>query len=318
MATGFLDSPDPTGITTMFTFIVAGHARDHDADQRVRRPAAVDPQQHRRGDRDPRHVRLRADPAVLREPPVAVDPVRHRRRGGGDGRQLPPGLPARHVHGPVRRLRLRHGRDVRRGDARREPPGAARRPVVDLDLRRSSGRSSCSPSSCRSRASRPRSRRARPAASRSPRRSSRTSRPSSSAGITVGELYLFVILASVFVCTLAIQGATTRMMFSMGRDRHLPLGERLGPGQPHASRRRPTRPSRVGVLAAMPILVTGPLRRVRPGDRGDRPDLPELLPVQHRRADRPAQGLAAPEGLVQPRPLGHAREHPGPRSGAAR
>ena len=38
-------------------------------------------------------------------------------------------------------------------------------------------------------------------------------------GITFGELYLFVILASVFVCTLAIQGATTRLMFSMGRDR---------------------------------------------------------------------------------------------------
>ena len=52
------------------------------------------------------------------------------------------------------------------------------------------------------------------------------------AGITVGEIYLFVILASVFVCTLAIQGAATRMMFSMSRDRHLPLGIHLGPGQP--------------------------------------------------------------------------------------
>src|SRR5215217_320130 len=43
-------------------------------------------------------------------------------------------------------------------------------------------------------------------------------------GITLGEVYLFVILVSVFVCTLAIQGAATRMMFSMSRDRHLPLG----------------------------------------------------------------------------------------------
>ncbi len=31
------------------------------------------------GDRDPRHVRLRADPAVLRQSPVAVGPVRHGR-----------------------------------------------------------------------------------------------------------------------------------------------------------------------------------------------------------------------------------------------
>ena len=53
------------------------------------------------------------------------------------------------------------------------------------------------------------------------------------AGITVGELYLLVILASVFVCTLAIQGAATRMMFSMGRDRRLPLGGALGSRQPH-------------------------------------------------------------------------------------
>src|SRR5439155_24230784 len=47
-------------------------------------------------------------------------------------------------------------------------------------------------------------------------------------GITVGEVYLFVILVSVFVCTLAIQGAATRMMFSMSRDRHLPLGSIWG------------------------------------------------------------------------------------------
>ena len=43
-------------------------------------------------------------------------------------------------------------------------------------------------------------------------------------GITLGDLYLVVILIAVYVCTLAIQGATTRLMFSMGRDRRLPLG----------------------------------------------------------------------------------------------
>ena len=52
-------------------------------------------------------------------------------------------------------------------------------------------------------------------------------------GITLGELYLVVILVSVFVCTLAIQGAATRMMFSMGRDRQSAVGRDLGHGQPH-------------------------------------------------------------------------------------
>ena len=78
------------------------------------------------------------------------------------------------------------------------------------------------------------------------------------AGITVGEIYLFVILASVFVCTLAIQGAATRMMFSMSRDRHLPLGQLWG--SVNSSFRTPANAAiAVGVLAAIPILVIGPL-----------------------------------------------------------
>jgi urea carboxylase system permease len=77
-------------------------------------------------------------------------------------------------------------------------------------------------------------------------------------GLTVGEIYLFVILASVFVCTLAIQGAATRLMFSMGRDHHLPLGRLWG----HVNLRFRTPANAavaVGVLAALPILVIGPL-----------------------------------------------------------
>ncbi len=78
------------------------------------------------------------------------------------------------------------------------------------------------------------------------------------AGITLGELYLFVILASVFVCTLAIQGAATRMMFSMSRDRHLPLGSLWG--QVNKTFQTPANAAiAVGVLAALPILVVGPL-----------------------------------------------------------
>ncbi len=78
------------------------------------------------------------------------------------------------------------------------------------------------------------------------------------AGITVGEIYLFVILVSVFVCTLAIQGAATRMMFSMSRDGHLPLGSLWS--RVNETFRTPANAAiAVGVLAAIPILVIGPL-----------------------------------------------------------
>jgi urea carboxylase system permease len=77
-------------------------------------------------------------------------------------------------------------------------------------------------------------------------------------GISVGEVYLIVILVSVFVCTLAIQGAATRMMFSMGRDRHLPFGRVWGHVNP--TFRTPANAAvAVGVLAALPILLVGPL-----------------------------------------------------------
>lgn len=76
-------------------------------------------------------------------------------------------------------------------------------------------------------------------------------------GITVGEIYLFVILVSVFVCTLAIQGAATRMMFSMSRDRHLPGGSIWG-GVNRTFKTPANAAIAVGILAAIPILVIGP------------------------------------------------------------
>ncbi len=105
-------------------------------------------------------------------------------------------------------------------------------------------------------------------------------------GITLGELYLVVILVSVFVCTLAIQGAATRMMFSMGRDRHLPFGRVWGnvnqtfktPANAAIARRR-------AGGAADP--AGRPDRRLHAVDCRHRPDLPELLPVQPRRGPRP-------------------------------
>jgi amino acid transporter len=68
-------------------------------------------------------------------------------------------------------------------------------------------------------------------------------------GFTMGDLYLVVILIAVFVCTLAIQGATVRLMFSMGRDRRLPMGSTWG--HVHPSLKTPANAAvAVGVLGA--------------------------------------------------------------------
>ncbi len=76
--------------------------------------------------------------------------------------------------------------------------------------------------------------------------------------VTLGDVYLVVILIAVSVCTLAIQGATTRLMFSMGRDGRLPMGKTWGHVNP--SFKTPTNAAiGVGVLAALPLLVTGAL-----------------------------------------------------------
>ena len=75
-------------------------------------------------------------------------------------------------------------------------------------------------------------------------------------GFTLGDLYLFVILIAVYVCTLAIQGATVRLMFSMGRDGRLPLGGTWG--HVNSAFKTPANAAvAVGVLAAIPFFVTG-------------------------------------------------------------
>ena len=75
-------------------------------------------------------------------------------------------------------------------------------------------------------------------------------------GVTLGELYLVVILIAVYVCTLAIHGATVRLMFSMGRDGRLPLGRTWGHVN-HAFRTPANAAIAVGVLAAIPFFLTG-------------------------------------------------------------
>jgi amino acid transporter len=70
-----------------------------------------------------------------------------------------------------------------------------------------------------------------------------------------GKIYLAVILFAVYVCTLAIQGATTRLMFSMGRDRRMPFGGVWGHVN-HAFKTPLNAAVAVGVLSAIPFLVS--------------------------------------------------------------
>ena len=47
-------------------------------------------------------------------------------------------------------------------------------------------------------------------------------------GDTWGRVFLVDVVIAAFVCTLAIQTATTRMIFSMSRDHVLPFSKHLG------------------------------------------------------------------------------------------
>ena len=70
-----------------------------------------------------------------------------------------------------------------------------------------------------------------------------------------GNVYLFVVLIAVFVCTLAIQSATIRLMFSMGRDGRLPFGRIWGTVNP--TFHTPLWAGiAVAVLSALPFLVS--------------------------------------------------------------
>jgi len=78
---------------------------------------------------------------------------------------------------------------------------------------------------------------------------------------TLGDLYLVMILIAVYVCTLAIQGATVRLMFSMGRDRRLPFGGLWGHVS-HTFRTPANAAVAVGILGAVPLLLMGALASI--------------------------------------------------------
>jgi urea carboxylase system permease len=70
-----------------------------------------------------------------------------------------------------------------------------------------------------------------------------------------GNVYLGVVLVAVCVCTLAIQSATIRLMFSMGRDERLPLGKIWGSVN-HRLRTPVWAGIAVALLSALPFLIS--------------------------------------------------------------
>jgi urea carboxylase system permease len=74
-------------------------------------------------------------------------------------------------------------------------------------------------------------------------------------GSTWGNVYLYVLLVAIYVCVTAIQGATARLLFSMGRDGRFPGGGLWG--SVNQTFKTPFNASvAVGVLAAVPFFVT--------------------------------------------------------------
>ncbi|HEX3613700.1 MAG TPA: amino acid permease [Sporichthyaceae bacterium] len=73
-------------------------------------------------------------------------------------------------------------------------------------------------------------------------------------GGVLGRIFLVDVAIAISVCTLAIQTATTRMIFSMARDRMLPFSGGLARVNPRTG--TPIRPAvLVGVLAALLLVV---------------------------------------------------------------
>ena len=109
-----------------------------------------------------------------------------------------------------------------------------------------------------------------------------------------------VILVAVFVCTLAIQGATIRLMFSMGRDGRLPLSGAWG--HVHGTFKTPANAAvGVGVLAAIPFFITGAGSMAYIAIAATGMIYISLLHVQPGRPRGPASRLAAQGRMVQPR-----------------
>lgn len=89
----------------------------------------------------------------------------------------------------------------------------------------------------------------------------------SALGTTWGNVYLLVVSVAIFVCTLAIQAAAIRLMFSMGRDGRLPFSNLWGSVHPSFGTPAWTGLA-TGVLAAIPLFVNQQIAVIVAGATG--------------------------------------------------
>ncbi len=114
-----------------------------------------------------------------------------------------------------------------------------------------------------------------------------------------GKVLLCDVAVAIFICTLAIQTACSRLMFSMARDGRLPFSAQLS----HVNSRTGTPDRAVDphrrALHRHPAGQCGQLRDLRhPRQRLHHPDLPGLPRRDRADALPPPPGLAAPGGGV--------------------
>ncbi len=72
-------------------------------------------------------------------------------------------------------------------------------------------------------------------------------------GSTIGTIFLLAVVIAITVCNLAVQSASIRMMFAMGRDNNLPAGKHLARVSPKT--KTPVVPAIVSGVIAVLILV---------------------------------------------------------------
>ena len=121
-------------------------------------------------------------------------------------------------------------------------------------------------------------------------------------------LYLFVVVAAIFVCCMSILTSTIRLAFGMARDNQLPFSKTM-------SKVSPTLHTPVWTCVIVGGARGAPVHPVRGrgGDRGrrdgvDLPQLPAGEPGVHARA---GEGVAEDQGALLPRRLGQGRERRG-------
>ena len=134
-------------------------------------------------------------------------------------------------------------------------------------------------------------------------------------GNTVGNFFLADCAIAIFVCCLAVQTATIRMLFSMARDNRLPAGSAVARVSGH--RKVPVVPALVTGLLALVLMA------INVGNQSAFLVLTSLaiimfylaylgvtVPMLIRRL-RGDVAEAEPRSVLLPRPLGAARQHPG-------